>query len=131
MDESVVGLYGLEVRRGGVVSVASSAEWWRSVVADAAARSEAAGLTGLAVEPKGLSLTLRYRSAPGLEARVTALAEEIAAATGLVVRAARRSVELHPQVDADKGTAACAGRGRARRLLPGRRPGRPGRLPSP
>lgn len=103
-----VGLYGLEVRRDGVISVDSKAERWRSVVADAATRSEAASLPGMTVEPKGLSLTLHHRAAPELEARVNALAFEVAAETGLEVRAARRSVELHPPVAADKGTALCA-----------------------
>ena len=35
---------------------------------------------------------------------MTALAQEVAAATGLVVRVGRKSVELLPPVQADKGT---------------------------
>ena len=100
-----VGLYGLEVRRQGVVVVDDEADGWRSVVADAATRSRAAGLSGLVVEPKGLSLTLHYRQHPDLEGPVEDLARAIGDDTGLLVRAAKRSVELHPPVEADKGTA--------------------------
>lgn len=100
-----VGLYGLEVRRRGEVVVDPDAERWRSVVAQAAAESEAAGLDGLTVEPKGLSLTLHFRQHPELADPVADLARRVAATTGLVERGARRSVELHPPVEADKGTA--------------------------
>ena len=100
-----VGLYGLEVRRRGEVVVDPDSERWRAVVAEAAAECEAAGLDGLTVEPKGLSLTLHLRGHPELADPVAALSRRVAAATGLVARAARRSVELHPPVEADKGTA--------------------------
>ena len=56
------------------------------------------------VEPKGLSVTCHYRANPALGPQVTALAREVAAATGLVVRADRKSVELLPPVRTDKGT---------------------------
>ncbi len=100
-----VGLYGLEVRRAGRIEVDPDAERWRSVVADAATRAEADGPAGMAVEPKGLSLTLHYRQHPELGDRVADLARRIAEGTGLLVGDARRSVELHPPVAADKGTA--------------------------
>lgn len=100
-----VGLYGLEVRRDGKVSVDPAAERWRTIVTTAAARCDAAAPTGLVVESKGLSLTLHYRLAPELEDRARALADDVAADTGLIVRPARRSVELHPPVATDKGTA--------------------------
>jgi trehalose 6-phosphate phosphatase len=104
----VVGLYGLEVRRDGEVQVDPGAERWRPVIADAVQRSEADGPEGMGVESKGLSLTLHYRVVPEAEARVHELAEEIAAGSGLVVRSARQSVELHPPVEADKGSALLA-----------------------
>jgi trehalose 6-phosphate phosphatase len=57
------------------------------------------------VEPKGLSLTVHYRGDPGLEAAVRDWAEHEAARSGLVLRDARMSIELHPPIAADKGTA--------------------------
>lgn len=45
-----------------------------------------------------------YRANPALVPQVTALAREAAAATGLVARVGRKSVELLPPVRADKGT---------------------------
>ena len=57
------------------------------------------------VESKGLSLTLHYRGHPDLESQVRELAERQAARSGLSVRTARMSYELHPPIDADKGTA--------------------------
>ena len=57
------------------------------------------------VEPKGLSLTLHYRGSPELEPAVHAFAQQEAERSGLSVRPARMSVELHPRIEADKGTA--------------------------
>jgi trehalose 6-phosphate phosphatase len=56
------------------------------------------------VEPKGLSVTCHYRTNPSLKPQVMALAQEVAAATGLVAHAGRKSVELLPPIHADKGT---------------------------
>jgi trehalose 6-phosphate phosphatase len=75
------------------------------VVDDVARASASDGPPGMDVEPKGLSLTLHYRRRPDLAAAVTAWAEAQAAASGLEVRAAKMSVELHPPIAADKGTA--------------------------
>ncbi|MCB0972478.1 MAG: trehalose-phosphatase [Acidimicrobiales bacterium] len=104
------GLYGLEARVGEETVDHPDAARWRPVVADAVARAEAAAapgadLHGAVVEPKGLSLTIHTRTRPDLEAGVAVLAREVAAATGLDLRAAKRSVELHPPIAADKGTA--------------------------
>jgi trehalose 6-phosphate phosphatase len=57
------------------------------------------------VESKGLSLTLHYRGRPDLEPAVRVWAEEQATRSGLVVRSAKMSFELHPPIAADKGTA--------------------------
>ena len=43
----------------------------------------------MVVEAKGLSLTLHYRTDPGLASQVEALAREVAGASGLVVRVAK------------------------------------------
>lgn len=101
------GLYGLEeVADDGTVVVAAEAEAWAPVVGQAIDRAGAA--LGPLVEPKGLSLTLHFRTAPEREAEVRAWAAREAAGSGLVVRPAKASVELHPPVAADKGSVVTA-----------------------
>ena len=78
---------------------------WREVIADVASTSASRGPEGMRVEPKGVSLTLHYREHPELASEVRAWAESQAGRSGLVVRSARMSVELHPPIEADKGTA--------------------------
>ena len=99
------GLYGLEVVRDGRRVDDPGAGPWRDVVADVARVSRDRGPTGMVVESKGLSLTLHYRTRPDLADAVRAWAEDQAARSGLEVRAAKMSVELHPPLPADKGTA--------------------------
>jgi trehalose 6-phosphate phosphatase len=101
------GLYGLEeVADDGAVVAAAEAADWLPVVAATTERASAA-LGGL-VEPKGLSLTLHFRTAPEREVEVRTWAAAEAAASGLVVRPAKASVELHPPVAADKGSVVVA-----------------------
>jgi trehalose 6-phosphate phosphatase len=99
----LAGLYGLEVRRDGQRWTDPEAERWCPVVSTATARIQAAAPPGVLVEPKGLSVTLHYRDSPALEPQVTALARQVAAATGLAARAGRKSMELLPPVHPDKG----------------------------
>jgi trehalose 6-phosphate phosphatase len=99
------GLYGLEVVRDGHRTDHAGAGAWREVVADVARLSAEQGPEGMAVESKGLSLTLHYRTRPDVAGAVQAWAEGQAARSGLEVRAAKMSVELHPPLPADKGTA--------------------------
>ena len=99
------GLYGLEVARDGLRDDHPSGGMWREVIDDVAAVTRASGPSGMRVENKGLSLTLHFREHPELENEVHALADRQAARSGLSVRPARMSFELHPPIDADKGTA--------------------------
>lgn len=103
------GVYGLETRIGGVDHDHRDAERWRDVIAGVAAvgaSSDESGLpAGVRVESKGLSLTLHYREAPETEGEVVAWAEQVSRSTGLEVRSAKRSVELHPPISVDKGTS--------------------------
>lgn len=104
------GLYGLETFDRGTLVEAPQAAEWRPVVEGAVARAERE--FGVAVEAKGLSLTIHFRTRPELGPTVRAWADAEAARSGLVVRAAKASLELHPPVKADKGTvleAAAAG----------------------
>jgi len=100
----VSGLYGLEFAHEGHRSDHPQAGAWREVVADVAASSDARGPAGMRVERKGLSLTLHYRTHPELASAVERWAKSQAARSGLVVRTAKMSVELHPPIDADKGS---------------------------
>jgi len=101
----ISGLYGLELSQNGRRSDHAQAGAWREVVADVAASSDAHGPSGMRVERKGLSLTLHYRTRPKLAKAVKDWADGQAARSGLVAHPAKMSVELHPPVDADKGSA--------------------------
>ncbi|MDE0803376.1 MAG: trehalose-phosphatase [Acidimicrobiales bacterium] len=102
----ISALYGLESRIAGVDADHPDAEVWRGVVDEVLATC--ALPPGVVVEPKGYSLTAHFRRVPDAAPAVEAWAEETAAATGLLARAAKASIELHPPVDADKGSAVHA-----------------------
>lgn len=99
----ISALYGLESRIDGADADHPDAAVWRSVVDDVIA--SCALPDGVVVEPKGYSLTAHFRTVPDAAAEVEAWAAATATATGLVARAAKASIELHPPVDVDKGTA--------------------------
>lgn len=98
------GLYGLERVVAGERSDHEAAAAWRPGVDDVVAASRAWAPDGIGVEPKGLSITLHYRTRPDLGDDVLRFAEAQAATSGLAMRPARMSVELHPPVAVDKGT---------------------------
>lgn len=100
----LAGLYGLERALGGRVETLPAASRWRPVVSEVATQAERRAPAGLRVEHKGLSLTLHFREAPELASWADAFAREQSAATGLEAFDGRRSVELRPPVDHDKGT---------------------------
>jgi len=101
----LAGLYGLEVLADGRRRDHPQAGVWREVVDDVAGRAEVRGPAGVAVERKGLSITLHFRAHPDAEHDVEAYARDEALRSGLVARPARMSWELHPPIDVDKGTA--------------------------
>jgi len=105
------GLYGLEVLDGGARRDHPSAAVWRAAVADTVERAGRELPRGVLVEPKGLSMTLHFRTVPEMADEVRRWATAEAARSGLDVRPARQSVELHPPVEADKGTALLAAAG--------------------
>jgi trehalose 6-phosphate phosphatase len=106
-DGSVLlaGLDGLEVVEGGQRREHPLGGAWREVVDDVAAVSRARGPEGMRVEAKGISLTLHFRGRPDIEAAVREWAERQARRSGLRCRPARMSVELHPPIPTDRGTA--------------------------
>ncbi len=98
------GLYGLEGRRGGVAWEHPGAAVWRAVVDEVVAEARRDVPPGVEVEHKGLSLTLHVRPRPDLAPAAAEWAAGAASRSGLHVRPAKMSVELHPPVDVDKGT---------------------------
>jgi trehalose 6-phosphate phosphatase len=98
------GLYGLETVVDGQLSHHPEAEGWRSVVDDVDHDARQNGPAGVDVEHKGLSLTLHYRRRPEVAPGASTWAAEAAARTGLRLRRAKMSIELHPPVGVDKGT---------------------------
>lgn len=100
----IVGLYGLEWRSRGEHETLREAEPYRAAVrdlVDAATASFGADV----VEPKGLSLTIHYRSDPDLAPRMRDWVAEHGRRTGMDHRPAKQSFELHPPIKRDKGTA--------------------------
>jgi trehalose 6-phosphate phosphatase len=103
-DLVMVGLYGLERVQDGHLERHPDVAGWRPIVEGVieAARRELPD--GVGVEDKGLSLTLHLRPRPDLASVAFDWASAAAARTGLHMRRARMSAELHPPVTADKGT---------------------------
>lgn len=102
------GLYGLEAVVDGELVVPPGADSWRTVVDEVVAAARAEGPPGLDVEHKGLSLTLHYRRQPRLADAALRWAELAADRSGLELRRAKMSLELHPPVAVDKGTVVQA-----------------------
>ncbi len=101
----IIALYGLEARLAGRRADHPQSGTWREVVADVTAAAADRGPEGVTVEPKGMSLTLHYRQVPEVEQAVRDFADSQATRSGLVVRDAKMSIELHPPIDSDKGSA--------------------------
>ncbi len=101
-----LGLYGLERASGDSLSVVThpDAAGWRDAVTAAADEAESTVPPGVAVERKGLTVTLHYRAAPERAAEVDRLAGDLAARHALQPHAGKMSVELRPPVEVDKGT---------------------------
>ena len=100
----LVGLYGLETVRDHEVVTHPDAVRWRHAIDELAAAATTELPNEVVVEHKGFSLTLHVREHPDLADQVESWAESSARRSGLHLRTARRSVELHPPVAIDKGT---------------------------
>jgi trehalose 6-phosphate phosphatase len=101
---ALIGLYGLERATGTTIEEHPEAARWRRVIDDVAAAAVAQLPQGVGVEHKGLSLTLHVRPHPELADVADRWAAAACERTGLEVRRARMSAELHPPIAADKGT---------------------------
>lgn len=100
----LAGLYGLETVIDGHRHDHPLGGAWREVVDDVAAHGVAHGPEGMRIESKGLSLTLHYRGRPEREADVREWAQHQADRSGLALRPAKMSYELHPPIAVDKGS---------------------------
>jgi trehalose 6-phosphate phosphatase len=96
---TVAGLYGLERALHGPEHDA-----WAGVVDEVVRQAESTAPPGIYVEPKGLTVTIHWRHAPGQKEWVVAFAEQAAASHGLLVHEGRHERELRPPLDVDKGT---------------------------
>ncbi len=103
-----LGSYGLERVTPDGIETSPEAAPWRPVLAEVAELARRAAPAGAGVEDKGLGVTLHHRAAPGTEEWARAFAAREAGGRGLLVHAARRSVELRPPVAVDKGTSAAS-----------------------
>jgi trehalose 6-phosphate phosphatase len=102
----LVGLYGLEeagVRTGEVITHPEAAGW-EAAIEEAAGAADRELPEGGAVERKGLTVTLHYRAVPDQGEQVDLLARRLGAELGLRVHPGKKSVELRPPVDVDKGS---------------------------
>lgn len=101
----VAGLYGLEERGAdGEIELAPDVARWRVPVEVVTRRAQVDAPEGIVVEPKGVTVTLHWRSRPELAPWAREFATRVTADTGLVVQDARMALELRPPVAADKGT---------------------------
>jgi trehalose 6-phosphate phosphatase len=101
----LAGLYGLEERpAGGIRRDVEGVERWRPVVASLSQRLAIEAPDGVAVEEKGLSVTLHWRADPSQEDWVRRTADAAQAEDGLVAQSGRLALELRPPLGIDKGT---------------------------
>lgn len=101
----LAGLYGLQERLAdGRTEVDRQVAPWLPVVAAVTRRALMEAPQGIGVEPKGLTVTLHWRTRPDLSTWAQDFAQREAAATGLVVQPGRMAAELRPPVATDKGT---------------------------
>lgn len=103
---SASGVHGLEIRRrGGSIERATASPAVAVALEDL--RAFAAERPGVIVEDKGVSAGLHYRQAPDAAEAAKALAEHLAARTGLTLQPGHMVLELKTP-GADKGRAVTA-----------------------
>lgn len=102
----MIGLYGFEHSGpAGEVVTEPGVERWRPMVDHVVERLRSAVPAGVTVEPKGLTLTVHWRSNPAVADQVAAMVDREAGSTGLVAHGGRMSIELRPPLAIDKGSA--------------------------
>jgi trehalose 6-phosphate phosphatase len=105
---ALFGHYGVERLECGEVVTFAAARRWAGAVRNAAVEAEAV-VPGLFVERKGsLALALHWRRRPELETAALRLGERLAATYNLRLEPGRRTLELRPPLDVDKGNQLAA-----------------------
>jgi trehalose 6-phosphate phosphatase len=109
----LLGLYGLQEWAEGRPRARREATAWQDVVDGVKDRIAAAlaGVPGVVLEDKGLSVAVHWRNAPDRDRAgrmVGELAEVLAAQTGLAREPGKLVEELRPPVDWDKGASVRA-----------------------
>ena len=98
------GQYGVERFDGATGTALPEAQAWVDAVRAAAEEADAS-VPGLLVERKGaLAFALHWRRRPDLESAAMELGRRLATTHGLRLEPGRRTLELRPPVDVDKGT---------------------------
>jgi trehalose 6-phosphate phosphatase len=101
----LVGLYGLEQSvGGGPVTRDPAAGAWQPAIDAAVSTLRRDAPTGVLVEPKGLAVTVHWRTAPEAEGWVADAVAAQVAESGLRAHPGRLSVELRPPLAIDKGS---------------------------
>ena len=100
----VSGLYGIEWLEDGVERIDRTAIEFKPEIDEAAVRAEAAAPPGVHVERKGWSVTLHVRTAEDQLEWARSWSHATAHTTGLAVHEGKKSFELRPPIDVDKGT---------------------------
>jgi trehalose 6-phosphate phosphatase len=103
----IYGLHGLEQWTPTGVVAARAAQPYLQVMSTVVERSLEAGIEGMVVEDKSLSVTLHWRAAfdiPGTPERAAGLARALAVELGLELRPGKASAELVPPIGIDKGS---------------------------
>lgn len=106
----LLGSYGIEQIRDGVLRIDPDAEGWLGSVHEAsqALSASLAGSPGIRIEEKSVSVAVHWRQAPDHEtaaSEVRRITERIAAETGLRLEPGKLVEELRPPIDVDKGSA--------------------------
>ena len=107
LDCPIVGSHGAELRGVERAEMPERPAALDSVAARFHALAET--LPGLVVEIKPLGVGLHYRGVPAAEAEARALAEELAAATGLTLQRGKMVFELRAPGDKGRAIAALMG----------------------
>jgi len=101
----LIGVYGLERVIDGLGTEVAQADELRALMSSIEQELASHLPSGMTVENKGMSITLHYRQHPQLADQAATLAADVRRRWPIDVRSAKQSVELHPRVETDKGSA--------------------------
>jgi trehalose 6-phosphate phosphatase len=103
----VFGIHGFERLAGGVATLVPGAVRWQEAIERATGELRVlVERCGAAMQTKGITVVVDWRCCPdpGVVPALASSVAAVAAAHGLAVLHARKSLEVHPPIDVDKGT---------------------------